>query len=204
MKSLQITGPEEFRIVEIDPPACGADEVLIEIKACTICNQHDLSVFGGHPQGGRRHVASRTFTVHLKSYGLLPHVTGGQVDGYVLVGVPPEHNRELLAETLAVLVRESPAEALHVNLESAVESIPVTPKRPGWRDEWSDASRRLLERYGLADPADAPSARQVLSPWAPRKDMPLAELLSLEDRLVRTSAAQARILLNEALSDLRQ
>jgi len=54
LRSLQITGPGKFEIVEMDPPACGAGEVLIEIKACTICNQHDAAVLAGRPHGGRQ------------------------------------------------------------------------------------------------------------------------------------------------------
>jgi len=29
MRALQVTGPGKCRLVEIDPPRCGADEVLI-------------------------------------------------------------------------------------------------------------------------------------------------------------------------------
>ncbi len=54
MRSLQITGPGQFRLTEIDRPKCGQDEVLIQMKACTICNQHDLAVFAGRPHGGGR------------------------------------------------------------------------------------------------------------------------------------------------------
>jgi len=54
MRSLQITGPSEFRLIDTAAPPCGADDVLIEIKACTICNQHDAAVFEGRPQGGPR------------------------------------------------------------------------------------------------------------------------------------------------------
>lgn len=52
MKVLQITAPGTYTITDLPEPACAADEVLIEIKACTICNQHDLAVFHGRPHGG--------------------------------------------------------------------------------------------------------------------------------------------------------
>lgn len=54
MRSLRVTAPGRCEIVEIDRPRCGADEVLIQIKSCTICNQHDASVFAGRSHGGPR------------------------------------------------------------------------------------------------------------------------------------------------------
>lgn len=51
MRSLQVTGPGQYALIDIDPPTCGNDEVLIRIKACTICNQHDAAVFAGRPHG---------------------------------------------------------------------------------------------------------------------------------------------------------
>ncbi len=54
MRSLQITAPGKFRIAEIDPPACAHGEVLLRMKACTICNQHDAAVFAGRAHGGAR------------------------------------------------------------------------------------------------------------------------------------------------------
>ncbi|HUU22787.1 MAG TPA: hypothetical protein VM389_09660 [Phycisphaerae bacterium] len=32
MRALQVTGPGKCRIIEIGPPRCGADEVLIQVK----------------------------------------------------------------------------------------------------------------------------------------------------------------------------
>ena len=150
-----------------------------------------------HPLEGLANVADRTFTVHLKSYGLLPHVDAGQLTGYVLVGVPVWQNRQLLAETLAVLSRRSPVESQHINVEAAVEYIPVTPERPGWRPEHAQAAGRILDMYAIGDSANGTSLRAALSPWLPRKEMSIAELLSLEDRLVRESVGQARELLAE-------
>jgi threonine dehydrogenase-like Zn-dependent dehydrogenase len=54
MRSLQITAPGRCEIIETDRPRCGSDEVLIEMKACTICNQHDAAVFAGRAHGGPR------------------------------------------------------------------------------------------------------------------------------------------------------
>ena len=54
MRSLQITAAGRCEIVETDRPRCGSDEVLIEMKACTICNQHDAAVFAGRAHGGPR------------------------------------------------------------------------------------------------------------------------------------------------------
>ncbi|KPK81084.1 MAG: hypothetical protein AMJ81_10920, partial [Phycisphaerae bacterium SM23_33] len=51
---MQITGPGRCSLVKIDPPQCRPDEVLIHMKACTICNQHDAAVFGGRGHGGLR------------------------------------------------------------------------------------------------------------------------------------------------------
>jgi threonine dehydrogenase-like Zn-dependent dehydrogenase len=52
VRSLQITGPGSHRIAEVRRPRCGPDEVLIEVKACTICNQHDLAVLAGERRDG--------------------------------------------------------------------------------------------------------------------------------------------------------
>ena len=54
MRSLQVVGAEQVEIIEIDRPRCGPYEVLIHMKACAICNQHDAAVFAGHPHGGER------------------------------------------------------------------------------------------------------------------------------------------------------
>lgn len=157
---------------------------------------NSLAVFE-HPLKGLRNVADRTFTVHFKSYALLPHAGQANPGGYVLVGVPVEHNRETLAETLALLARRSPAEELHINVEAAVEYIPVTPARPGWRPEYAAAAGRILNAYGLSDASAPASQANALAAWLPREDMAIEELLSLEDRLVRESVRQARALLAE-------
>ena len=53
MRSLQITGTARYELIETEPPRCGPDDVLIQIRACTICNQHDLAVFAGRAHGGQ-------------------------------------------------------------------------------------------------------------------------------------------------------
>lgn len=150
-----------------------------------------------HPLEGLRDLADRTFTVHLKSYALLPHAAEGNPPGYTLVGVPVEHNRQMLRETLALLARHSPAEELHINVEAAVEYIPVTPARTGWRPEHAAAASRILRMYGLLDAAAEACQAEALADWLPRKDMAIEELLLLEERLVRESVRQARALLAE-------
>jgi len=139
-----------------------------------------------HPLDATRNLADRVLTVHLKSYGVLPAGAGA---GYVLVGVPIDHNRELLGEIVALLADRCAAEELHLNLEAAVEVIPVTPGRRGWRAEHAQAAERLLA-------ALPPPDRQALGLWTPDPDISVSnpELLALEDRLVRASVSQARAL----------
>ncbi len=47
MKALQITKPYEFRIVEIERPVPGEDEILVELEYAAICNQNDYKIFYG-------------------------------------------------------------------------------------------------------------------------------------------------------------
>lgn len=54
MRSLQITGPDSFDIIETERPTCAPDEVLIEMKACAICNQHDAAILSGRGHGVKR------------------------------------------------------------------------------------------------------------------------------------------------------
>lgn len=180
-----LTGPELAELLDrVDHPLVGA---------CWDTG-NSLGVFE-HPLEGLRHVADRTLTVHLKSYALLP-AAEGRPGGYVLLGVPVEHNRDMLRETVAVLARHSPAKELHLNVEAAVEHIPVTPSRRGWRAEHAAAAERMVEACGPAA-AERAAMHRALAAWLPRPDMSIQEALSLEDRLVRASVAQARELLNE-------
>jgi threonine dehydrogenase-like Zn-dependent dehydrogenase len=50
MRALQITGPNTYEIVEMSDPVPGSGEVLIRVRACTICNQHESKMFAG-PHG---------------------------------------------------------------------------------------------------------------------------------------------------------
>ncbi len=142
-----------------------------------------------HPLDAARNLADRVRTVHLKSYALHPVLTGA---GYVLVGVPIDANRALLRQIVALLADRAAVEELHLNLEAAVEVIPVMPGRPGWRDEHAAAAARLLESLPAGD-------ETLLAAWTPDPDAAInsPELLALEDRLVRTSFRQAAELLAE-------
>lgn len=147
-----------------------------------------------HPLDGLALLADRTSTVHLKSYAVLPPPADGPRAGYVLVGVPPDHNRDMLRRSIAMLLEASPAESLHINVEAAVEYIPVTPARPGWRAEYAEPAGRILQARGM-DAAAGPSGPEAVAQWVPRGEMSLQQLVALEDRLVRESVAQARALL---------
>jgi hypothetical protein len=92
---------------------------------------------------------------------------------------------------MAILAARSPASQLHVNVESALEHIPVVPQRPGWREEHVAAAERIVEAFGVA-PSRVSELRQEWAPWVVRPDSRLDEILSLEDRLVRRSVREAR------------
>ncbi len=47
MKALQIDKPNSFRIVEIDYPRCGDDEIIVKLEFAAICNQNDYKIFYG-------------------------------------------------------------------------------------------------------------------------------------------------------------
>ena len=47
MKALQILEPEKFKIVEVDDPTCGDDEIIIRLEYAAICNQNDYKIFYG-------------------------------------------------------------------------------------------------------------------------------------------------------------
>ena len=47
MKALQIVKPNVFRIVELEKPAAGDDEVVIRMEYASICNQNDTKLFSG-------------------------------------------------------------------------------------------------------------------------------------------------------------
>ena len=37
MKALQLTAYQDLRVVEMETPVCGPDEVLIRVEACGVC-----------------------------------------------------------------------------------------------------------------------------------------------------------------------
>lgn len=47
MRALQIVRPHEFRIVDIDPPTPGPDEVVVRLEYAAMCNQNDYKIFYG-------------------------------------------------------------------------------------------------------------------------------------------------------------
>jgi 2-desacetyl-2-hydroxyethyl bacteriochlorophyllide A dehydrogenase len=47
MKAIQIDKPGDFKIVEIHIPKPKEDEILIQVKATSLCNQHDWKVNNG-------------------------------------------------------------------------------------------------------------------------------------------------------------
>lgn len=50
MKTILIKKPGAFEIIEIDTPTPKSDEILIEVKALSLCNQHDWKVNKGRYQ----------------------------------------------------------------------------------------------------------------------------------------------------------
>ena len=47
MRALQIMKPREFRIVDLDKPKPGRDEVVVKLEYAAICNQNDYKIFYG-------------------------------------------------------------------------------------------------------------------------------------------------------------
>lgn len=144
------------------------------------------------PQTAAKALASRTLTVHLKSYALLPGL-----DGYVLVGVPFSHNQRLTRAILAELSKASPMETLSINVESAVECIPVNAKRTGWNDTKRDAARAILENQKDDSSGACVGQRERFEAWIPSDSMPIEERRAMEDRLVCRCITEARELIEE-------
>jgi len=48
MKALQITGPDQAEIIDIERPVPGPGQVLVEIEAVNTCPQWDLHIMGGN------------------------------------------------------------------------------------------------------------------------------------------------------------
>lgn len=46
-KALEVTGPRQFHIIEVEAPTPLADEVLIEVRACATCTNWELQTWRG-------------------------------------------------------------------------------------------------------------------------------------------------------------
>ena len=47
MRALQIVRPREFRIVDLEPPTPGPDEIVVRLEYAAMCNQNDYKIFYG-------------------------------------------------------------------------------------------------------------------------------------------------------------
>lgn len=141
-----------------------------------------------HPETAARHLGPWTRTVHLKSYAILPHP---QRDGFTLIGVPPSLGAVDLKPILQILADKAPVDVLHVNLESAVETVPVCAMRNHWREAHVDAARVLLDELDTDRQIDPEELEKTLSPWRGDLCDSLEASVALEDRLVRCSAREA-------------
>ena len=110
MRSLQVVAPSRFEIVEIDRPARGPDEVLLEMRACCICNQHDRAVFAGRAHGGAKtYPLEPGFPGH-EGAGVIVEV-GGDVGGLAVgdhvvttgIGGPPLYSEYVTRKADAVV-----------------------------------------------------------------------------------------------------
>lgn len=52
MKALQITAPETVEVVELPEPTIGDNQILVKMRACSLCKQTDLHYFAGQAEGG--------------------------------------------------------------------------------------------------------------------------------------------------------
>ena len=52
MKALLLTAPSKLELTDVDDPKCGADEVVLRIRACGICGS---DIHGWDGSSGRRH-----------------------------------------------------------------------------------------------------------------------------------------------------
>lgn len=142
------------------------------------------------PLSAARRLAPFTFSVHLKDYHLL--TTG---EGYVIVGAVPGDGVVPLPEILSLLFDQSPRDTLQINLECAVEYIPIRPQRPGWRQEYAPLARTLLE--SVKD-ADSPEGAALAATLAKARDENDAEtVLEMENRMVRDGAERLRQLMGD-------
>lgn len=134
------------------------------------------------PLAAAKVLAPRTFSVHLKDYRLFP-----SRDGCALVGVALGNGDVPLRAILEELERSSPVDELALNIESAVEYIPLCEGRRGWKKELGPRARELVQRFGASD-REPPDVERFLA-------LSEKEKLAHERAQVEKSVAYARELL---------
>lgn len=155
------------------------------------------------PLVSAKRLARWTLDVHLKAYAVLPgnllEATGddqvNRDDGCTLVNIPIGMAADALRDLLRMLMSESMADTLTVNVESSVELIPIGPGRDGWHDALAPRLTELRAIAPMAPTADPAALRA----WLANRSMSVDALLALEDKLVRRSVADAHAL----MADLR-
>ena len=115
MKALRLDSPGRCSVIELDRPKPGPGEVLIEVRACTVCNQHDLRMFSGE---ARDYPAEIGFPGH-EGAGVVAEA-GGEVEGVSPgdkvvtsgIGGPPLYREYVSrrADAVAVFRRQVPFE----------------------------------------------------------------------------------------------
>jgi len=139
-----------------------------------------------HPLDAARRLAPYTRTVHLKDYCVAPFG-----DGYVLVGCPLGKGSVPLEEIVALLREHSPAGELHLNIESALEFVPVSSMRgERWTERHAGKAGAILSAGLRAFSIEELSSEK----WFCRPDTgpSIDELLAAEEVIVRGSVARAR------------
>ncbi len=78
MKAAQITRPGEARVVSMDDPIPGLDEVLIRVRAAGICGT-DLHIFKGEYEATYPIVPGHEFSGEIaKRFVIFGYATGSQ------------------------------------------------------------------------------------------------------------------------------
>ncbi len=129
-------------------------------------------------------LAPRTLSVHLKDYRLYP-----SHDGCALVGVALGEGDVPLRAILYGLRRSVPVGEIALNIESAVEFIPMSERRPGWRRSLRPQAQDLLETCNAAG-REPPDVTRFLA-------LSEEERLAHEREQVERSVAHARELLGQ-------
>jgi len=148
---------------------------------------NQFGVLENAPEASMR-LATCAVTLHVKDYHLLPVPAGG----YVLVGAVPGTGCAAVRQTLAEVRKQAQAagrSSIQANLECAVEYIPVTPARRGWRDDCRTAARLVVE---AVLPGGAPSG-EALATLAHmetlQKEHSTEAALRFEDEMLERGAA---------------